>query len=102
MPVDPLATSPRVKFSGFEAASLSVLPALSLFDTVIVTTITVFALVTIAQSNVIAITPYWQGGYDGEANGKADNRDAFSYDASCSFNFSDNYCTGYKIGYLIG
>jgi hypothetical protein len=57
---------------------------------------------TIAQSNAVAITPYWQGRYYGEANGKADNRDGFSYDASCSFGLSDDYCTGYKIGYLIG
>jgi hypothetical protein len=66
------------------------------------TTIVVLALVTMVQSNALAITPYWQGRYDGEANGKADNRDGFSYDASCSFNLSDGYCTGYKIGYFIG
>ena len=46
------------------------------------TTIVVLALATIAQSNAVAITPYWQGRYDGEANGKADNRDGLSYDAS--------------------
>ena len=46
------------------------------------TTIIVLALVTIAQTTAFAITPYWQGRYDGEANGKADNRDGLSYDAS--------------------
>jgi hypothetical protein len=66
------------------------------------TTIIVLALVTIAQNNALAITPYWQGRYDGEANGKADNRDGFGYDASCSFNLSDDYCGGYKLGYFIG
>jgi hypothetical protein len=68
------------------------------------TTIVVLALATVAQSNAsnaLAITPYWQGRYDGEANGKADNRDGFSYDASCNFNLSDDYCGGYKLGYFI-
>ena len=66
------------------------------------TTIIVVAFATIAQSTAFAITPYWQGRYDGEANGKADNRDGFGYDASCSFNLSDDYCGGYKLGYFIG
>jgi hypothetical protein len=42
------------------------------------TMIIVLALVTIAQSNALAITPYWQGRYNGEASGKADNRDALA------------------------
>jgi hypothetical protein len=34
------------------------------------TTIIVLALVTMTQSNAFAITSYWQGRYDGEANEK--------------------------------
>jgi hypothetical protein len=30
------------------------------------------------------------------------DEDGFGYDASCGFDFSDDYCGGYKTGYFIG
>jgi len=57
------------------------------------TTIVVLALATttMAQTNAFAITPYWQGRYNGEANGKADNRDGFSYGTAIICKLTKSY-----------